>query len=83
MSMVFDASRYPTDRVHAMVDALTLFKIGYSWGGPMSLVMPYALKGMRQFGALAGREGTVVRLAIGLESPDDLIADLAQAFKQL
>jgi len=83
VSMVFDASHHPTERVHAMVDALTLFKIGYSWGGPMSLVMPYALKGMRQFGALAGREGTVVRLAIGLESPDDLIADLAQAFKQL
>jgi cystathionine beta-lyase/cystathionine gamma-synthase len=29
------------------------------------------------------REGTVVHLAIGLESPNDLIADLAQAFKQL
>ena len=80
VSMVFDAGRFPVERVHAMVDALKLFKIGYSWGGPMSLVMPYQLKGMRQFGALAGREGTVVRLAIGLESTDDLIADLTQAF---
>jgi len=83
VSMVFDASRHAPERVHAMVDALRLFKIGYSWGGPVSLVVPYELKGMRQMGALAGREGTVVRLAIGLESPDDLIADLTQAFSQL
>jgi len=66
------------------VDALHLFRIGYSWGGPMSLVMPYGLRGMRQFGALAGlKSGTLVRFAIGLESVDDLLADLEQALAVL
>ena len=79
--MVFDPQRFRTEQVEAFVDALHLFKIGYSWGGPMSLVMPYALDGMRQFGPLAGqRDGVLVRLAIGLEAAEDLIADLEQAF---
>ncbi|MEY4764870.1 MAG: hypothetical protein RI907_1543 [Pseudomonadota bacterium] len=79
VSMVFDPQDWPQARVHAFVDALRLFKIGYSWGGPVSLVMPYGLQGMRQFGALAGHRGTLVRLSIGLEQADDLIADLDQA----
>jgi len=79
VSMVFEADDWPQSRVHAFVDRLRLFKIGYSWGGPMSLVMPYGLTGMRQFGALADHTGTLVRLSIGLEQPDDLIADLSQA----
>jgi cystathionine beta-lyase len=65
------------------VDALRLFKIGYSWGGPVSLVMPYDLQGMRQHGWLAGKEGTLVRLAIGLEATQDLVADLRQAMQQV
>jgi cystathionine beta-lyase len=81
VSIVFSGDRYSEERVDAFVDALRLFKIGYSWGGPMSLVVPYGLRGMRQFGALAGvQNGTLVRLAIGLENVPDLIADLAQAF---
>jgi len=84
VSMVFDGDRHSSERVEAFVDALKLFKIGYSWGGPMSLVMPYGLRGMRQFGALAGvQSGTLVRLAIGLEDVQDLIADLDQAFAAL
>jgi cystathionine beta-lyase len=83
VSMVFDEARHSPEQVEAFVDALRLFKIGYSWGGPMSLVMPYGLSGMRRFGALAGRRGTLVRLAIGLESPQALKDDLAQAFSSL
>ncbi|MDX9842332.1 MAG: PLP-dependent transferase [Aquabacterium sp.] len=83
VSMVFDAQRFTQDRVEAFVDALKLFKIGYSWGGPLSLVMPYELQGMRQLGSLAGQQGTLVRLAVGLEKVDDLIADLAQALRVL
>jgi cystathionine beta-lyase/cystathionine gamma-synthase len=45
--------------------------------------MPYGLRGMRQFGALATQQGTLVRLSIGLETPEDLIADLAQALEGL
>lgn len=84
VSVVFDGARYSPERVDAFVDALKLFKIGYSWGGPMSLVVPYGLRGMRQFGELAGRtDGTLVRLAIGLEEVSDLLADLEQALGAL
>jgi cystathionine beta-lyase len=84
VSVVFDGDRFPAERVEAFVDALAHFKIGYSWGGPMSLVMPYPLQGMRQFGPFAGRrDGTLVRFAIGLEGVDDLIADLSQALRTL
>ena len=82
VSVVLDAATWPQDRVHRFVDALQLFGIGYSWGGPMSLVMAYALKGMRQFGPLAEHTGTLVRFNIGLEAPADLIADIDQALKR-
>jgi cystathionine beta-lyase len=81
--MVFDAERFSADRVDAFVEAMRLFRIGYSWGGPMSLVVPYKVQGMRRFGFLAGRSGSLVRLAIGLEDVGDLIADLDQAFQVL
>jgi cysteine-S-conjugate beta-lyase len=84
--MVFDGQRYSAAQVDAFVDALQRFSIGYSWGGPMSLVMPYGVRGMRSTGAFAQAHAsgdTLVRLAIGLESVDDLLADLAQAFLQL
>jgi len=84
VSVVFDGTRYSPERVDAFVDALKLFKIGYSWGGPMSLVVPYGLRGMRQFGELAGQtDGTLVRFAIGLEEVNDLLADLDQALGAL
>ena len=50
---------------------------------PLCLVMPYELHGMRHHGPLAGMQGTLVRLAVGLEKVDDLIADLDQAFRVL
>jgi len=84
VSVVFDGARYGPERVDAFVDALKLFKIGYSWGGPMSLVVPYGVRGMRQFGELAGQtDGTLVRFAIGLEAVSDLLADLEQALSVL
>ena len=68
-------------QVDAFVDALRLFGIGYSWGGPRSLAVPYAIEAMR---GAAWRDGSpLVRLAIGLEDADDLIADLAQALETL
>jgi cystathionine beta-lyase len=86
VSIVFDGDRFAPARVNAFVDALRLFRIGYSWGGPVSLVVPYVLKGMRQHGELAGparAADTLVRFAIGLENSMDLSADLAQAFETL
>lgn len=83
VSMVFDADRFSAGQVDAFVEAMRLFRIGYSWGGPMSLVVPYKVQGMRRFGLLAGQRGSLVRLAIGLEDVGDLIADLDQAFAVL
>ena len=76
-SIVFD-ERFSAAQVDAFVDALKLFRIGFSWAGPVSLVVPYDLKAMR--GSAAWR-GTLVRFSVGLESVDDLIADQAQALR--
>lgn len=61
------------------VDALALFGIGYSWGGYESLVSLVEPADLAAHSAYAGSQ-PVVRLHIGLEHADDLIADLRQAF---
>jgi cysteine-S-conjugate beta-lyase len=66
-------------QVDAFCDALKLFKLGMSWGGPMSLVAPYDLASMRAAWPNHLTQGTVVRFSIGLEATPDLQADLAQA----
>jgi len=68
-------------RIDAMVDALELFSIGFSWGGSHSLAVPYQLKAARK--TRPWTLGTIVRFYVGLEDADDLIADLAQAFEAL
>jgi cystathionine beta-lyase len=78
-SVMFDP-RYPGAQVDAFVDALKLFKLGYSWAGPISLVVPYDLKAMRGDKAYAG---ALVRVSIGLETATALKADLAQALAVL
>jgi cystathionine beta-lyase len=78
-SVVFDA-RYSPRQVDAFVDALRLYRIGYSWAGPVSLVVPYDLASMRPRPAWSG---VVVRFSIGLEAADDLIADAEQALAAL
>jgi cystathionine beta-lyase len=77
-SVVVDA-RYPSAQVDAFCDALQFFKLGYSWGGPESLVVPYDLASMRHGWPEHIQHGTVVRLVAGLEAEADLQADLAQA----
>lgn len=74
-AVVFD-ERIAATQVDAFVDALRLFKLGYSWAGPVSLAVPYALGGMRGSPAC---KGALVRFSLGLEAVDDLIADCAQA----
>jgi cysteine-S-conjugate beta-lyase len=74
-SIVFD-ERYPQAKVDAFVDALRLFKLGYSWAGPVSLAVPYSLQAMR---AKPAWHGTLVRFSIGFEAADALIADCEQA----
>ena len=67
-----------------LVDALDLFGIGYSWGGFESLALPIAPHEYRSVmgsptRTAGGGPRPAIRLSIGLEDPDDLIADLAQA----
>ncbi|MEZ5606368.1 MAG: PLP-dependent transferase [Burkholderiaceae bacterium] len=78
-SVMVDA-RFTPAQVDAFCDGLRLFKLGYSWGGPISLVVPYDLGAIRARGwpAYLAR-GTVVRFSTGLEAVADLQADLAQA----
>ena len=71
--------RFSQSQVDAFCDALQLFKLGYSWGGPMSLVVPYDLTTMRSGWPAQLKKGTLVRFSVGLESAADLQADLAQA----
>lgn len=79
-SVIFDA-RYSQAQVDAFCDALRLFKLGYSWGGPMSLVVPYELAGMRPNWPAHLARGSLVRFSAGLEAVEDLQADLAQALQ--
>ncbi len=78
-SIMLDA-RYSGAEVDAFVDALRLFKIGYSWAGPVSLVVPYDLAAMRDVAPYAG---SLVRFSMGLEAVADLRADLEQALAAL
>jgi len=78
-SVLFD-ERFVSAQVDAFVDALKLFKIGYSWAGPVSLVVPYDLAAMRQPAPYAG---TLVRFSVGLEDVADLKADITQALSRL
>jgi cystathionine beta-lyase len=79
-SVVFDAA-IPQARVDAFCDSLRLFRLGWSWAGPVSLCAPYKLSSIRSQGW--SDAGALVRFAIGLESVDDLRADLAQALHAL
>lgn len=78
-SVVFEPAVSP-ERVDAFCDRLRLFRLGYSWAGPVSLCVPYDIAAMRPGWPHASR---LVRFAVGLEAVDDLRADLAQALTAL
>jgi cystathionine beta-lyase len=68
----------PPAAVEAFIDSLTLFGLGFSWGGFESLAIHCDPQlGFRPQKPALG--GPLVRLHIGLEDPDDLIADLRRA----
>ncbi len=67
------------------LDTLKLFGIGYSWGGYESLAIPFEPSRARSVTSwppadLAPTDHLAIRLAIGLEAPADLIADLEAGF---
>ncbi|MEO8121961.1 MAG: PLP-dependent transferase, partial [Rhodoferax sp.] len=73
--------KYSETQIDAFCDALKLFKVGYSWGGPMSLVVPYELASIRSGWPAHLKQGTLVRFSVGLEALADLRIDLSQALQ--
>ena len=66
--------------VAAMLDGLSLFGMGFSWGGFESLVVPFKA---HRTATTWTAQGPCLRFHIGLENPDDLIDDLKQGFERL
>jgi cystathionine beta-lyase len=79
-SAVFD-DRFAQTQIDAFCDSLKLFKLGWSWAGPISLCAPYDVSSMRT--RPWPHKGGLVRFAVGLEAVKDLQADLAQALSGL
>ncbi|MGH1421005.1 MAG: cystathionine beta-lyase [Hyphomonas sp.] len=70
--------------VTTLFETLNLFTMGFSWGGFESLLIPCDRQLTRQTGSwVHTRAGPLLRLHIGLEDPDDLIADLAKSFASM
>ena len=80
-SVILD-ERFTPSSVDAMIDGLRWFKIGYSWGGVASLAVTYR-RDVYANPSLRNEPGTLLRLHIGLESVDDLIADLEAGLGRL
>ncbi len=70
------------EAIAALIDDLQLFGLGASWGGFESLVLPFD-PGEYRTATNWPHKGFSVRLHIGLEDPDDLIADLATGFERM
>ena len=79
-SVLLDA-RYSPAQVDAFCDSLRRFRIGYSWGGPVSLVVPYQLASMRSRAQTHLKAGHLVRFSSGLESAQALIEDVQAALR--
>ncbi len=77
-SVIFKPA-YSQKQVDAFVDGLDFFAIGYSWGGPESLAVPYNLGAIRPSWPAHIARGHIVRFNVGLENADDLQADLGRA----
>jgi len=67
--------------VTAMIDGMSLFSLGFSWGGFESLIAPSSPQAIRALPWAEPEPG--LRLHIGLEDPEDLIDDLARGFDRL
>ena len=81
---LFSIILHPASRTQlaAMLDHLSLFGMGYSWGGFESLIIPFDPAPYRTATTWQA-EGPALRLHIGLEAVEDLKADLAAGFARL
>lgn len=80
-SVVFE-ERISPSQVDAFCDRLQLFRLGWSWAGPISLCAPYDVPAIRS-ATRWPHKGGLVRFAVGLEGVEDLKADLAQALSTM
>ena len=77
--------RLNNDELASYLDNFSLFSMAYSWGGFESLILanqPEQIAALRPGGEV-DFSGTLIRLHIGLENADDLIADLAAGFARI
>jgi cystathionine beta-lyase len=72
----------PKERVDALLNGFALFKMGWSWGGFESLAIPIWPERIRT-ATHWDAGGPCLRLHVGLEDPEDLIADLAAGLDRL
>ena len=81
---VFGAVLKPVDdaKLKVMLESYALFSMGFSWGGYESLIIPCD-DNITRTATPWKAEGPVIRLSIGLEHPEDLIAGLTQGFARL
>jgi cystathionine beta-lyase len=70
------------EKLKIFLESLSLFAMGFSWGGFESLIIPCDPQIIRTAKPWRAA-GPLLRLSIGLEHPDDLIADLAAGLSQL
>ena len=72
----------PEEAVEALLNGLSLFGMGFSWGGYESLAVPFDCSAYRTVTTF-NPGGPCIRLQIGLEANADLKADLAAGFERL
>jgi len=65
-----------------MLDHMSHFKMGFSWGGFESLILPVPQLAHNRTAVAWENKGPLLRLHVGLEDPDDLIHDLEQGFSR-
>ena len=77
--------RLSNDELASYLDNFTLFSMAYSWGGFESLILPNQPEQIAALrpGGEVDFSGTLIRLHIGLENVDDLIADLSAGFERI
>ena len=81
VSAVFKPEFSPQQIDH-FCDSLKLFKLGYSWAGPMSLCVPYDIPAIRT-ATKWPYKGGLVRFSVGLEATPDLQSDIGQALSAM
>ncbi|MEW6263193.1 MAG: cystathionine beta-lyase [Thermodesulfobacteriota bacterium] len=72
----------PEAALASMFDGFELFGLGYSWGGYESLLIPTG-EGTRRSIGRWHEQGALLRVQVGLEAVEDLIADLEAGFTRL